>query len=365
VSSCPSLYSVASDGVSCEKTGEFIIPFIPLFLWLISVAAIAVVKWRRKETMFLSSFIVMTSYFVILLIIIIIILQFRDSHYQSAIINMMSLFILFTLNFNWNFFIYRREIRKDILFNVWIETFPRMEKFVYWSAYFVSFQCFRISYCQFAQKPHFDASVLKVELMYIKLNRFSILQILLVIIPVLASCIYNLFWTEYLRQVFWHDLEIIIILFLMLIAIIIDVWTKDESELNSNFVDKKEFSKNIDLSNKSLLTNTIMYTKEDLFSARYLNKDNEPDKFGQGGLLQKAYFDKNGQPIYNDIGNFEKLIHKEQDGEVVSSQDSVNVGPHKQCNEFDPFAKKYQTGSPSKNGKYGHSADKDGNFRMF
>ena len=146
VSECPSLHEVSDDGVSCEKVGEVVIPFIPLFLWLVCVAVIAIVKWRKHETMFLSSLIAVTSYFVFLLIFIIIILFFRDQHYQSGSLVLFAFLILIALNFFWTFFVYRKIIRSDILFEVWREVFPKTEQFVYWSSYIFGFQVLRISF---------------------------------------------------------------------------------------------------------------------------------------------------------------------------------------------------------------------------
>ena len=51
-----------------------------------------------------------------------------------------------------------------------------------------------------------------------KLNRYSLMQVTFVYLPVLAACIYNLFWTWYGRQVFWVDIECLATSFLILIA---------------------------------------------------------------------------------------------------------------------------------------------------
>lgn len=99
VSECPNLYQVSSNGISCEKVGEIIVPFIGLFFWLICVIGIALVKWRFRETMFLSTLIAVTGYFVFLLSIVIIILFFRDSHYQSGSLTLLCFLILIGLNF--------------------------------------------------------------------------------------------------------------------------------------------------------------------------------------------------------------------------------------------------------------------------
>lgn len=184
VSECPSLYEVSSDGVSCEKVGETIIPFIPLGLYILAVVVLTIVKLKKPATLFVPCLIAVTSYFMILLVPIIVALLFRDSHYQSASIILFVFLCMILLNFMWTFTIYRREVRKDVLFVVWKDLFPKTEKFIYLSNYIVSFQCIRLSYCQFAGLSKFDASVKMVEMLYIKLNRASIILILLVLVPI-------------------------------------------------------------------------------------------------------------------------------------------------------------------------------------
>jgi len=118
---------------------------------------------------------------------VIIILLFRDSHYQSGSMVLCSFLILISLNLSWNLFIYRPTIRDDLLYDVWKGVFPKMEKFVYWTSYIFCFQAFRISFCQFANKPHFDASIKALDMTLIRLNRFSFLHILLVLFPTIAA----------------------------------------------------------------------------------------------------------------------------------------------------------------------------------
>jgi len=134
-----------------------------------------------------------------------------------------------------------------------------------------------------------------------------------------------------------------------MIAIVLDVWTKDESALTENYVDKKEFSKNIDVTDKSLLTNTILHTKEDILTARYFKKDYEiHGKQCEEDVIRHAYYNKFGQAINTDYGNFNALIHEEREEEVVS-QFSV-LGPNKDCNMFDPFTDKYRKNSLYRSG---------------
>lgn len=157
---------------------------------------------------------------------------------------------------------------------------------------------------------------------------------------------------------FWHDIELIVITVALVFAIVFDVWMKDESALLENYVDKKEFSKNIDITDKSLMNNTIFNTKEDLLSARSYRRDSfVPRKDNENVMLKQAVYNRLGHLLYNDafhqnIGDFNKLIHEEQDEEVYS-QYSGNLVPNKSFKNFDPFKEKYdEQNSPSKSKSY-------------
>ena len=347
VSSCPDLYTVSSDGISCEKTGEIVAPFIGLFFYLMFIVVLAIIKLKWRKTMYMTTLIASTSYLFILLLIIIFSLQYRDSHFQSGTITLVSFWILILLNVLFTVTIYRTEIRRDILFTVWKEVYPKTEKFIYICNYMINFQWVRLTYCQFANLQRWDASIQMAEMMNIKLNRFTIFQILFVLLPTFWAWFYNLFWTTYERQVFWNDIELIVILAILIIVMVLDVWTKDESALLENYVDKSEFEKHIDVTNKSLISNTILATKEDLLTNRTIyGEGSEKDR------IQKIIYDKFGHIVSKDefnknIKNFDKLIHIGKEEEVIS-ENSEKVQPNKIVNNFGPFRRKYRQNSPSK-----------------
>lgn len=121
---------------------------------------------------------------------------------------------------------------------------------------------------------------------------------------------------------------------------------KDESALKERYVDKKEFSKNIDITNKSLMNQTIFTTKEDLLTGRQFKKDRFfGEKPTENDMLKQAVYNKFGTILYKDnfnqnIGDFNRLIHEEKD-EEVNSQISGTMMPNKSTKAFNPFTKKY------------------------
>lgn len=158
---------------------------------------------------------------------------------------------------------------------------------------------------------------------------------------------------------------------MLIVAIVLDVWLKDESALLENYVAKEEIAKNIDITDKSLITNTILNTKEDLLTGRSFKRDlTVPKRENENEFLRRVVYDKFGNELYNDnfhqkIGDFDKLIHAEKDGEIYS-QYSGTIQPNKNFNELDPFKEKYDenlkyisrnrfsSAKKSSNSKYSH-----------
>ena len=145
---------------------------------------------------------------------------------------------------------------------------------------------------------------------------------------------------------FWHDIELLVISLTLIVIIVLDVSMKDESALKERYVDKKEFSKNIDITNKSLMNQTIFTSKEDLLTERQFKKERFlGEKPTENDMLKQAVYNKFGTILYKDnfnqnIGDFNRLIHEERDEEVYS-QISGTMMPNKATKAFNPFNRKY------------------------
>ena len=63
-------------------------------------------------------------------------------------------------------------------------------------------------------------------------------------------------------------------------------------------------------------------------TSRYFNKEyNVRGKQGEEDVIREAYYNKFGQVVHHDVGNFNKLIHVEQEEEVASMMSEA--GPKK------------------------------------
>ena len=76
-----------------------------------------------------------------------------------------------------------------------------------------SIQIFRLLYAK---------SVMK-EAHFKRVNRYSIVQVTIVFMPIITSALYNLVWTNSYRQVFYTDIEVAIFTFIIMIMVIADV----------------------------------------------------------------------------------------------------------------------------------------------
>ena len=114
----------------------------------------------------------------------------------------------------------------------------------------------------------------------------------------------------------------------------LDIWLKDESVVQKDFISKSEFTLNIDVTDKSMMKQTIYTTKEDLNTNRsfidYLATVNKDKKLNG---IQKVIYDKfgydNNESINQKIKNFNELIREDKDEEVYSDI-SGSFKPHKE-----------------------------------
>lgn len=86
---------------------------------------------------------------------------------------------------------------------------------------FTSFQLFRFSYSGMCGKQRYMARYENHMKYYKRINRYTLFQITFVYMPIIAASVYNLWYTWYGRQVFWIDVECIIMGLIMCIMKII------------------------------------------------------------------------------------------------------------------------------------------------
>ena len=70
-----------------------------------------------------------------------------------------------------------------------------------------TFQLFRLQYSRLFNSPALSCTLELKDKFYVKLNRYSLIQLTFVYLPIIAANTYNLWWTWSGRQVFWIDIE--------------------------------------------------------------------------------------------------------------------------------------------------------------
>ena len=139
--------------------------------------------------------------------------------------------------------------------------------------------------------------------------------------------------------------------------IVIDVWTKDESALLEKYIDKEQINNNkdIDITNKTMLNNTILTTKGDLLTYKAKN-EYIAKKEDENDILRRAVYNKTSanpylDHIHQDIKLFHQAINGEHEEDIVSNN-SVVIEPNKMTNDMNPFKDKYEEAAPGFKGAY-------------
>eukprot|EP00347_Sterkiella_histriomuscorum_P022421 403338550 len=128
------------------------------------------------------------------------------------------------------------------------------------------------------------------------LNNFSLVQIGCCFFPVLIQNFYNIFYTNYQRQVFFSDIESIAHITLMIIVIVIDVNSK-RHKIRKIELEIKNEEEELQLKQQQ---NTVMYTgttpRTDMGNSVFMRNNDfcDPDQ----GLLNS----------YDDIKKFEQIM---------------------------------------------------------
>ena len=166
---------------------------------------------------------------------------------------------------------------------------------------------------------------------------------------------------------FWHDIELIIIIIISLVMIIMDVWTKDESLLLEKYIDKTEIvnKKELDITDKTLINNTILTTKGDLIDYGFQKNDYMAKKEDENDILRKAVYNKMAMNPYmntvnTDVKLFHQTINPEKQEDVVSDASQV-IEHNRMTNDMDPFKDKYQDRARGFTGLYTNARDKNTN----
>jgi len=98
-----------------------------------------------------------------------------------------------------------------------------------------SFQLFRFQYSGICGKEMYLARFENRMKYYKRVNRYTLFEITFVYLPVVAGSAYNLFYTWYGRQVFWIDIECIVMCFIMFALKIFIIFRTQGEYIRTNF----------------------------------------------------------------------------------------------------------------------------------
>lgn len=241
VSECPSGYQV-DDQQTCYRASEMILPFITMAAPVVFLLAIAISNTVAKTTKPITAFIALQSSFMVGFWVYQMIFLLKDKHNSSPILIAVALVANYACNCIFYEFLKNRLLHgKDKKFNEYQSTFPATAKCILNFSMLSSFQLFRFQYSGMCGKVNYLARFENRMKYYKRINRYTLFQITFVYLPVMAASAYNLFYTWYGRQIFWIDIECILMSFVMIVLKVV-VIIRNQSEYIRTVFDTEEFT---------------------------------------------------------------------------------------------------------------------------
>jgi hypothetical protein len=115
---------------------------------------------------------------------------------------------------------YRYE-EDDPLFCAYCDKYPTTSRFILGLSYLLSFQAVRLTYSRLLGKKQFMARFTRRRRYYRLIGRLSVLKIFILYIPAIATNIYNLFYIKQGEQIFYIDIDSLILVGYAMILIIV------------------------------------------------------------------------------------------------------------------------------------------------
>lgn len=132
----------------------------------------------------------------------------RDGHRSSFGLLCIALLFNFTINLFWLRYSRLKICARDTNYRAFSTTHPLLSAALQPLQLLFSFHLFRLLFSRlFRLAPFSSLTLTDKTRVQLKLNRYSLVQLALVHLPVMAASAYNLRWTWPGRQVFWVDCE--------------------------------------------------------------------------------------------------------------------------------------------------------------
>lgn len=186
-------------------------PFVTLAAPVAFLIAVAISNKRDERTKPITGFIAlqsawMTGFWLYQLAFLV-----KDGHGGSPIIILFALIANGALNYIFYEFVKARLLEgKDREFHEYSLTFKRTQRCILVWSMLTSFQLFRFQYCGMCGKARYLARFENRMKYYKRVTRYTLFQLTFVYLPTIAASLFNLAYTWPGRQVFWIDLECIL-----------------------------------------------------------------------------------------------------------------------------------------------------------
>lgn len=192
---------------------------------------------------------------------------YSGKYYVTSGCYLLVMLISIVINFKiWRRMFYTKYKYEDTdkYFSMYYHNYPSTAKFILNCSYFFTFQAIRLSYSRILGKKQFMARFSTRRRFYRLLGRLSLIEIFLLYIPSITINIVNLFQVKNGSQLFYFDIDSLILVSYATILIIIvmslreklldpaklfdwrDLFTNKEleetPEVESNYTDSKGFS---------------------------------------------------------------------------------------------------------------------------
>jgi len=178
--------------------------------------SVAISNSVDKKTKPITAFIALQSSFMTAFWVYQMVFMLKDKHSSSPLIVAAALIANYALNCVFYEFLKTRMLNgRDKAFNEYQTSFKGTAKLIMNFSMLTSFQLFRFQYSGMCGKPRYLARFDNRMKYYKRVNRYTLFQITFVYLLVIAASAYNLFYTWYGRQVFWINIECIVMSLIM------------------------------------------------------------------------------------------------------------------------------------------------------
>jgi hypothetical protein len=276
VRTCPFGYVFQETSKSCGSAGKLQLPIpFTIIATVISIgiglSAFTKGSDRQGRSQEGTAFFITTlALFDILLRInwiVLVIYLYLGKHYVTAGLYLALIVVSLVINLKlWRrmFFSKYKYEDNDRLYNMYCQNYPTTAKFILNVSYIFSFQAIRLCYSRILGKKQFMARFSTRRRYYRLIGRLSIIEILVLYLPSIAINISNLFYVKHGSQLFYFDIDSLILVGYATILIIVvlsqrerlmdpsklfewrDLFTqgdlKEPEEAESNYGDSKGFN---------------------------------------------------------------------------------------------------------------------------